>query len=308
MVGKRLSEPHFIIKKHDLTENYLVTLSDMGSFAPAMKVTKIPPLVIAATLALTATLPAQLPSIDKKPWENYFLALKNRKFQFGITTDGDAVFYPLTNRGEIISQSNPIIFKIEVLEFKENGKSVSKKIDPGSLKSEHVPVLNPDKPVTYSGSVTGNATFEITITPARDGFSITGKITDKGKITAPLNVAISMGLRPYPRDATRTEAENKSFEQRIKRDRFEAVVTSGNKKSFDFADGTNFHLEMPKGIESLSLRSGGYDFTEFTVSVGGSAKMMFEDRNQIVAEGVDFQWIIPADANPAADILKISTK
>lgn len=273
-----------------------------------MKVTKSSPLVLAAILACTSTSPAQLPSIDKKPWDNYFLALKNRKFQFGITTEGDAVFHPLTKRGEIISASNPIIFKVEILESKSNGKFTSKKIDASSLKSDQAAALNPDDPITYSGSVTGNASFQVTITPARDGFSITGKITDKGKLTAPLNVAISIGLRPYVRDATRTESENKSFEQRIKRDRFEAVIGSGNKKNYDFADNANFHVEMPEGVESLSVRSAGFDFTEFTVSSAGGARLMFEDRNQVVAEGIDFQWVIPADADPSLDILTITSK
>lgn len=280
----------------------------MGSFISAMKLTKISPLVLAVLLACTSTLPAQLPSIDKKPWENYFITLKQRKFQFGITKDGEAVFYPLTKRGEIISESNPIIFKIEILESKSNGKFTSKKIDPVSLKSDQPAALNPEKPVTYTGSVTGEATFEITITPSRDGFAITGKITNKGKLTNNVNVAISMGLRPYPKDATRTAIETKAFEQRVKRDRFEAIIATGNKKTYDFADGTNLYIDMPKGVESLSMKSEGHDFTEFTVSAGGSAKLMFEDKNQIIYDGVDFQWIIPTDANPATDVLKISTK
>lgn len=273
-----------------------------------MKVTKSSPLVLAILLACTPAVPAQLPSIDKKPWENYFIVLKNRKFQFGITKDGEAMFYPLSKRGEIISESNPIIFKIEILESKSDGKSTSKKIDPASLKSDQTAALNPEKPFTYTGSVTGDATFEITITPSRDGFAITGKITDKGKLTAPLNLSISMGLRPYPKDATRTEDEIKSFNQRVKRDKFEATIASGNKKSYDFPDGANFFTDMPNGVESLSMKSEGHDFTEFNVSVGGRSKITFNDKNQIVADGVDFSWVIPADPNPATDVLKIGAK
>ncbi|MES2983312.1 MAG: hypothetical protein V4727_13445 [Verrucomicrobiota bacterium] len=273
-----------------------------------MKVTKSSPLVLAVILACTSTLPAQLPSIDKEPWENYFIALKERKFQFGITKDGEAVFYPLTKRGEIISERNPIIFKIEVLESKSDGKFTSKKIVPGSLKSDQPAALNPAKPVTYSGSVTGDATFEITITPSRDGFAITGKITGKGTLTDNLHVAISMGLRPYPKDTTRTAVETKAFEQRVRRDKFQAIIASGNKKAYDFPDGANLHIDMPQGVESLSMKSEGYDSTEFTVSVGGSSKIMFEDKNQIIFDGVDFQWIIPTDANPAIDVMKISAK
>jgi hypothetical protein len=273
-----------------------------------MKVTKSSPSVFAIVLACTSVAPAKLPSIDKKPWENYFFVLKERKYQFGITTEGDAVFYPLTKRGEIISENNPIIFKVEFLESKSNGKFTSKKINPSSLKSEQTPAYNPDKPVTYSGTVTGDAAFEMTITPSRDGFGITGKITDNGKLTNPLKIAIKIGLRPYVKDRTRTDSEVKNFQQRIKRDKFEATIASGNRKKYNFEDPVNFHSDMPNGVESLTMKAEGFDFTEFTVSVGGSAKIMFEDQQQIVADGADIRWFIPTQTNSNEDILKISAK
>lgn len=273
-----------------------------------MNATKSSPLVLAVLLACTPTLPAQLPSIDKKPWKNHFIVLKNRKFQFAITTAGEAEFYPLTNRGEIISASNPIIFKVEILESKPDGKFISKKIDPTSLKSDQTPALNPEKPITYSGSVTGGATFEITLTPDGQGFSITGKITDKGKLTTPLNVAIEMGLRPYPKDATLDKDELKRFAQRTKRDKFETIIAPGNKKKYEFDAGANFSTDMPNGVESLSMKAEGHDFTEFQVAVSGSSKITFQDKHQIVADGVDFKWIIPAEANPDKDLMKISAK
>ncbi len=223
-------------------------------------------------------------------------------------TDGEAAFYPLTRKGEIISESNPIVFKIEILESKSDGKFTSKKIDPTSLKSNQTPALNPNTPVTYTGTVTGDATFEITIIPSRDEFAITGKITDKGRLTNPLNIAVNVGFRPYVKNPLRTDSEAKLFEQRIKRDKFVATVASGNRKQYDFGIGANLHEDMPDGAESLSMKSDGYDFTEFQVAVGGTSKIMFEDEKKLVANGVDFRWIIPAEANPASDMLKITAR
>lgn len=270
--------------------------------------TKSSSLVLAVLLACTPAVPAQLPTIDKKPWEKYFIVLKNRKFQFAITPDGEAMIYPLSKRGEIISTNNPIIFKVEILESKSDGKFTSKKIDPKSLKSDQTAAFNPENSFTYDGSVTGGAAFEITITPDKQGFSISGKITDKGKITNPLNVAIFIGMRPYPKDSTRTTAETKSFGQRVKRDKFEAIIKSGTKKSYNFAEGANLGSDMPTGVESLSMKSEAHDFTEFQVAVTGANKMTFEDKNQLVSDGIDFRWIIAADANPATDILKVTAK
>lgn len=273
-----------------------------------MKVTKSSPLVLALLLACTPSAPAQLPSIDKKPWENYFIVLKNRKFQFGITTEGEAVFYPLSKRGEIISESNPIIFKIEILEAKSDGDFTSKKINIQSLKSDQQAALNPEKPVTFSGSVTGDATFEVTITPDKQGFSITGKITGKGKLTQPLSLGIEMWLRPYAKDKTRSPEETKSFNQRVKRDKFEVVIGKGKTKSYDFKDNANIFMDLRDGVESLSMKADGYEFTEFTVTASGSEKIRFPDKNQIVGDGVDFKWLVPSNADPAKDFLKITAK
>lgn len=271
------------------------------------------PLMKCLTLATLAVIPlrpirAELPTIDKEPWSDYFMVMKQRKFQFGVLPDGSVMFHPLTKRGEIISESNPIIFKIEILETKSNGETTSKKINPGSLTSDQAPVLNPQKPVTISGTATGDIAFQMTFTPQRDGFDVSGQITDKGKNTNPLNLGVKVGLRPYVKDKTRTLEESKSFNQRTKRDRFEAVIASGNRKQYDFDENANFLVDMPNGAESLSLKSEAYDSTEFSVTATGSAKIQFADKNQLVSDGVDFRWIMPADADPKSHFLKFSTK
>jgi hypothetical protein len=56
------------------------------------------------------------------------------------------------------------------------------------------------------------------------------------------------------------------------------------------------------------MKAEGHDFTEFQVAVSGSSKITFQDKHQIVADGVDFKWIIPTEANPAKDLMKISAK
>lgn len=270
--------------------------------------TKLPPIVLAVIFASISAVSAQLPSINKKPWEEYFIVLKQRHIQFGITTDGDAVFYPLSKRGEIISESRPITFNIEILEAKPDNKFVSKKIDPKSLKSDHSATLNPDKPVVYTGSVTGGATFQIIITPARDGFTFSGKITSKGNITDPLQIGVTMRLRPYIKDATRTVTETKNLEKRIRRDYLEAVIASGNRKKYEFAVNANLNFDMPNGVESLSMKAEAYDYTEFQVASVGGAKIMFEDKEQLIYDGIDFRWIMPIDADPAVHSLKIAAK
>ncbi|MEY3395922.1 MAG: hypothetical protein RL346_2159 [Verrucomicrobiota bacterium] len=271
------------------------------------------PLMKHLALAMLVIIPlgpthAELPTIDKEPWSSYFMIMKQRKFQFGIMPDASTAFHPLTKRGEIISESNPIIFKIEILETKSDGKTTSRKINPESLRSAHAPAFNPQKPVTISGTATGEIHFEVTFAPQRDGFDVSGRITDQGKSTNPLNLAVKVGLRPYVKDKTRTLEESKHFNQRTKRDVFEAVIASGNRKSYKFNQNANFVLDMPDGAESLRLRAEAYDSTEFHVVATGGAKIHFDDKNQLVSDGIDFRWISPKDAGPGSHYLKFSTK
>lgn len=236
---------------------------------------------------------ANLPTIDHKSWSDYFLVINERKFHFGITSKGEAIFHPLTRRGEFISSNNPIIFQVQVLENKPDGKIVSKKIKVESLKSSQPASLNPKEAISYQGTVTGDAAFEVTVHPVRDGFSVTGKITDPGELTNPLNLAINVGLRPYVKDTTRTDAEEKNFAKRVKRDKFEVSAGFGKDHEFDFISHTNLFLKFPKGAESLYLKSEGYEFIEITVATEGTERLNFPDKDQIIGDGINFRWIVP---------------
>ncbi|MGJ8634449.1 MAG: hypothetical protein ACSHX7_11075, partial [Luteolibacter sp.] len=127
-----------------------------------------------AALAILTTLPttAQLPTLTRNPWKECFLAIKESKFQFCILPNLDGELDPLDRRDEKISANNPIKIEFEILETSSDGKSVSKKIWQSSLKSSSGAVKDPKEPVTITGTVTGDAAFEITITPAKKGFSL----------------------------------------------------------------------------------------------------------------------------------------
>lgn len=271
---------------------------------PLMKCLSLATLVVISPGAIRA----ELPTIEKEPWSGYFMVMKQRKFQLGVMPDGDVLFYPLTKRGEIVSQSNPILFKIEILETKSNGTTTSRKINPASLKSDQAPALNPQQPVTLRGTATGDIAFQVTFTPQRDGFDVSGQITDRSNRTHPLNLGVKVGLRPYVKDKTRTLEESKSFDQRTRRDRFEAVIASGNRKTYKFDENANFAEDMPDGAESLSVKSEAYDATEFNVAANGGVKIQFEDKNQLVSDGVDFRWIMPKEADPKTHFLRFTAK
>ena len=71
-----------------------------------------------------------------------------------------------------------------------------------SLASAQPPVEDPKLPVTFTGKVTGDAAFEMTVAPERGGFSLSGKVTDKGSVTNPLQFVVTIDWNPY-RDGQR---------------------------------------------------------------------------------------------------------
>ncbi len=266
-------------------------------------------LSVAALVVISlGTIHAELPTIGKEPWKNHFVVFKQKKFQLGIMDDGSVAFHPLNKRGEVISESNPILFKIEILETKSDGKTTSKKIDPASLTSDQAATLNPEKAVTITGTATGDIAFHVTFTPQHDGFDVSGQIVKNDRRINPLNLAIEVGLRPYAKDKTRTLEERKRFDQRTKRDKLVTVISSGKTKTYAFNDDATFATDMPDGTESLSMKAEAYDSTEFHIAAHGGGKIHFTSINQLVYDGVDFQWIMPAEADPKTNFLRFTAK
>lgn len=145
---------------------------------------------------------AQLPQLGEKPWLGHFIGIKEKKFQFGITSKGDAVLHPLKRDGTMVALFNPIKVNYEILETMPDGKVVSQQVKVDSLASAQPPVEDPKLPVTFTGKVTGDAAFEMTVAPERGGFSLSGKVTDKGSVTNPLQFVVTIDWNPY-RDCQR---------------------------------------------------------------------------------------------------------
>ena len=258
---------------------------------------------------LTSTCLAQLPSMEDQKWANYFLGVETRKIRFGITSDGSQTFFPLTKRGDIQSVWVPIKFKIEILEIAGEGKTTSKQVRKKSLKTEHPAVLNPQNPVTYRGEVTGDAAFEVTITPERDGFGVSGKILDQGSLKNPLKLVVTIGFDPYRKLSDPTKSELKKYDKRTRRDDLEVFVSFNEKKKFDFDQKVNLSQTFPSGAESLTYQSDGYDRIEFGLKAHGDSKLTFPDDEELmIGNGVNIQWTFTGETGSDKEKLVITAK
>lgn len=254
-----------------------------------------------AALAILTTLPttAQLPTLTRNPWKECFLAIKESKFQFCILPNLDGELDPLDRRDEKISANNPIKIEFEILETSSDGKSVSKKIWQSSLKSSSGAVKDPKEPVTITGTVTGDAAFEITITPAKKGFSLTGKITDTGTLKKPLTFVITAKLTPYHYQTASDEDDLKKFEKKIRREKLSITLPPDNTKEIPFTEKLDLAEKFPKGIKSIQIETEAYGGTTFTFSSSGKSKIMFEER---YADYIWNQFNLRWTSDPSEDL------
>ncbi len=264
---------------------------------------------ISSILLAAPTVHAGLPALLEKPWMGYFIGLKERRLQFGLSSTGEGVLYALDRRGEIHAASNPIKVKYEVLETMPDGKVVSKRVDSDSLTSEHPAAEDPKGPVTVDGKVTGGAAFRLIIAPERGGYSMTGKITDKGELTNPLEFVITIDFDPYQNGPGEGEDAVENFEKKIKRDEFRFTTTDREKEKVEFLDKVNPAKLHEKGFTEAELRTEGYGGVTFQLEATGKSKMVFEDKGEKEFwTGFSPRWSVNEDGDPSQAKLIVTAK
>ena len=274
-----------------------------------MKKTFLPIAICSSILLLSQGVRAELPELNEKPFLGYFVGVNNKKLQFGITADGKAVLYPLKRDGSPVALFNPIPVTYEILETMPDGKVVSKAIKPATLASSQPATLNPKTPVTLTGKVTGDAAFEISVTEVRDGFSLSGKVTDKGTLTNPLKFAISINFNPYKERGGKDDAAREKFVKSIKRDDLKLVAVGGKKGKIGFTEEVNVADEYSDGITSATLETGGYGGVEFTLEATGDSKIVFQDKGkQAVWNGFTTKWSVNEGGDAAQAKLLVTAK
>lgn len=267
------------------------------------------PIALSTILLSAAYVHAELPALLEKPWLGHFIGIKERKLQFGLTSSGEAVLHPLQRGGEVHALFNPIKIKYEILETTPGGKVVSKQVKAESLSSEHPAVENPEGPVTFTGKVTGDAAFEVTVAPERGGYSMTGKITDKGTLTNPLQFVITIDFDPYKNGAGDDDDAQEKFEKKIKRDELRFKTASGKREKIEFLDKVNPAKLYEEGFTEAELRTEGYGGVTFEMEATGKSKIVFEDKGEKEFwSGFSPRWSVNQDGDPAQAKLIVTAK
>jgi len=247
---------------------------------------------------------ADLPNLTKEPWFGYFIGFSDRDILLGITTKAEGVIHPLDSRKKFLRLSNPINFDFQVLEQTSDEKVVRKTINIQSLATEQEAEINPEKPISFTGKVTGDAAFAVTVAHDRGGYHFSGSVTDKGTLTDPLEFGIDFKFDPYLGVSMNSKDDREKFEKMARRDELEIVTTKGEKVKFDIDDEVDFQKKFPEGISSMTLETVRYGGTDFKLIASTGSKISFvAEGTNPVHKALDFLWTVNSGANPAEEKL-----
>jgi len=270
-----------------------------------------PCIAIAAGMFLTpSAVQADLPGLKEQPWLGYFIGIEHRKkMRFGLTAKGQGVIDPLTDDGKPVFAKVPFQVNFEMVETLPDGKKVRKQINSDTLASDQPATEDPEKPVTFRGKVTGDAAFEVTVSPERGGLAVSGKLTDKGTITNPIHFEISLDVKPYPRKPGDEENEIKSFERRAKKDVLRYDTVSRKRGKIEFLEETNPATVIGESIARLDFKTDAFDNKEFEILTTDKAKLTFEDSgSKPLWNGFTLRWRVDEGADAATQKLTITAR
>ena len=267
-------------------------------------------LVVASLLTASIPAHADLPMMKEKPWLGYFLGYKDKSVRFGISSKGATLFEPLKSDGTAIAVTNPLRMNFDIYETLPDGKTVRKMVDPDAFTSDSPASIDPEKPITIRGKVTGDATFEVTVSEDRGAISFTGRIVDKGTLKNPLHLGISIDFLPYKYSNTGDkEKQKKAFEEKAKRDEIRLVLADREKVKLEFLDTLNPAEKAKDGFSAAEIRTTGYGGNTWELTATPKSILRFEDKGERpLYDGFSIQWTVKEGADPAAEKFTIAHK
>lgn len=243
---------------------------------------------------------AQLPSLDKQPWMGHFGAYESRRVRVGLTAIGKITINPLDNKGDPIDMHHlvPVNFGIE--ETQPGGKVVMKRLQQDSLETTDVPTDELGK-VTFSGKVTGGASFEATVEQQRGYILIGGRVLDPGTLKNPLRFVVNVGFSSmYHKVKKETKREISAYEKKIKKDAIRLKWTDGESEKKTLSepvDAKSTEINGP-GISEIELETGAYKDRKFTFNAAPNSSMTLSNKKPgPLHDGFTITWA----ADPVKD-------
>ncbi|MEI6176503.1 MAG: hypothetical protein WCS43_06395 [Verrucomicrobiota bacterium] len=243
---------------------------------------------------------AQLPTVVTKPWQGYYTGFANRHFQFTVTSDGLITLAPIGDKGEPVAKKLAVPIDIAIQETAPDGKVTTKKIKLESLKSTD-PVADNLVKTTFTGKITGDASFEVTIEQQRNVISIGGCILDPGTLKKDqLRFAILVKFpNPYYSAITTGKKEEKAFEKIVSKDRIDIKWADGKRKKFALDEKVDAITKEGAGIVSAEIDISAYKGQKIMFVSSPNSSMTFStDQVTPLYGGFTIVWTPDANKDP----------
>lgn len=246
-----------------------------------------------------------LPQLDDDPWLGYFIGYGNKRWRFGMTSQGKMNIVPLDKKGESKGHGAKISVRIQIDEMNSNGKASAKLIDASSLESKNEATDSLDK-VVITGKTTGNASFEMTVEQVRGEIMIGGRVTGAGDLKKPLRFALQTSFpKAYKEKKPKEEREvkkwEKQFERQLKGDKLVLKWTDGTRKRFSFDEEVDLSSKEVSGpgVEELLVDSEAYDGRQLAFSASENSMMKLEGgAGNPIFKGYKIHWAADPGKDP----------
>lgn len=253
--------------------------------------------ILAPLFCLAAVLPqasAELPTLRKAPWINYFAAYENRSFRIGLSTKGVVELTLMKEKDVPVINKLVVPIEFTARETLPDGRVIERKLDPESLASEHEPTSELGS-VVIRGKFEGDISFEATLEQSRGSILIGGRITDPGGSANPMKLGLSAAFAaPYPYvKQDQDEVTGIEFQKKIKDDRINLLWT--DRKAVKLALNKEVDASSPAvngpGISSVEIDIISYVGKKISFAASAnSAISMRNARAQPLRKGFTFHW------------------
>ncbi len=245
---------------------------------------------------------AQLPTVDKKPWQGYYTAFANKHYQFTVTSDGKITLTPIGDKGEPVAQKMTIPIDVTIQAISPDGKVTNKKIKMESLQPTE-PATNKLVKTGFTGKITGDSSFEVIIEQQRNVISIGGRMLDTGTFKKnPLRFSIQVKFPdPYLYAIKTGRKEEKAFEKTIDKDRIDIKWTDGKRKKFKLVEKADAITKESNGtgITSAEIDINSYKGKKFEFVSSPNSSMTFSnDQPTPLHYGFTIVWTSDSDKDP----------
>lgn len=240
-------------------------------------------------LLVSPTFADRLPQLNEKPWIGWYAASEQRNFRFGVKSDGEGVLIPMKGRDETASPRKWIDFMPVIEEVLPSGRIVTKENLEDGWEAV-TPVSDDAEKITYRGTVTGGARFEVNLEIDGNEVRGGGRILEKGELT---ENPIQFSLRVRIPNVYHFVDDPEDIEELAERDKIQIERIDGKKLKFDAWKPVWAEKEdcSGPGVQTARVDLDGMEGFKVDLEAGDKGAFhMYNGSLRPLYKGVTFGW------------------